>query len=224
MMRTELLERIKTKVSAGQPVSVSVARLNGNAFANLTHTADLTFVYHTSRSPELKEIFGLLPFADANAAVLEITHTGLPQDKALIAGVCGTDPFRLLDKFLEEIKSAGFVGVQNFPTLGLMDGAFRGHLEERQIGYTKEVEMIRVASQIGLLTMPLVFTTEEALQMADAGADILVIHPGAKAFRKQIDLNGFARSAEKMAERAVTVRKEILTLRYSTDNELVGAR
>jgi predicted TIM-barrel enzyme len=123
---------------------------------------------------------GLMPYGDANAIVLEMAGEVLPvaRKTPVLAGVCGTDPMRLMDKFLEEIKRAGFAGVQNFPTVGLIDGVFRANLEETGMGYRREVEMIRLAHEMDLLTTPYVFDAEDAAKMTDAGADVIVAHMG----------------------------------------------
>jgi predicted TIM-barrel enzyme len=123
---------------------------------------------------------GLMPFGDANAIVLDMAREVLPVVKKtpVLAGVCGTDPMRLMDRFLGEVKATGFAGVQNFPTVGLIDGVFRANLEETQMGYGKEVEMVRLAHELDLLTTPYVFDPRDAEQMAKAGADLLVAHMG----------------------------------------------
>jgi predicted TIM-barrel enzyme len=123
---------------------------------------------------------GLLPYGDANAIVVEMAAEVLPIVKStpVLAGVCGTDPFRLMPVFLRQIKEMGFSGVQNFPTVGLFDGTFRQNLEETGMGFGLEVEMIRAARELGLLTCPYVFTPDEARAMAEAGADVLVPHMG----------------------------------------------
>ncbi|NQU20996.1 MAG: phosphoenolpyruvate hydrolase family protein, partial [Candidatus Nealsonbacteria bacterium] len=123
---------------------------------------------------------GLMPYGDANAIVLEMAAEVLPvvRRTPVLAGVCGTDPMRLIDRFLEQIKAVGFAGVQNFPTVGLLDGTFRVNLEETNFGFDKEVEMIRLARQMELLTTPYVFDPATSAAMAGAGADILVAHMG----------------------------------------------
>lgn len=143
---------------------------------------DLIIIYNSGRFRMAGHgsMAGLLPFGDANAIVLEMAREVLPvvQRTPVLAGVCGTDPMRIMPKFLEEIKKVGFAGVQNFPTVGLMDGHWRINLEETGFGYYREVEMIRSARDLDLLTTPYVFNTEDAKQMADAGADIIVAHMG----------------------------------------------
>ncbi|MDR7319110.1 putative TIM-barrel enzyme [Brevibacillus nitrificans] len=122
----------------------------------------------------------MLPYGDANQIVVEMAGEVLPvvQKTPVLAGVCGTDPFRLMPVFLKQLKEMGFTGVQNFPTVGLFDGNFRANLEETGMGYDLEVNMIRHAHELGLLTAPYVFDEEQARKMAEAGADILVPHVG----------------------------------------------
>jgi predicted TIM-barrel enzyme len=121
-----------------------------------------------------------MPYGDANAIVMEMAGEVLPvvRNTPVLAGVCGTDPFRLMDRFLDRIAEAGFAGVQNFPTVGLIDGVFRANLEETGMSYAQEVEMIGLAAARGLLTAPYVFDVESAEAMTRAGADVLVPHMG----------------------------------------------
>ena len=123
---------------------------------------------------------GLMPYGNANDVVVEMASEVLPVVKhtPVIAGVCGTDPFRDMPRFLKQLKDLGFAGVQNFPTVGLIDGNFRANLEETDMGYQKEVDMIKVASEMDLLTTPYVFDPDDAVKMAEAGADVLVAHMG----------------------------------------------
>jgi predicted TIM-barrel enzyme len=121
-----------------------------------------------------------MPYGDANAIVVEMASEVLPivRDTPVLAGVCGTDPFRLMPVFLEELQRIGFSGVQNFPTVGLIDGGFRQNLEETGMGYALEVDMIRAAHELDLVTTPYVFSPEDARAMTEAGADVLVAHMG----------------------------------------------
>lgn len=144
--------------------------------------ADLIIIYNSGRyrMAGRGSLAGMMPYGDANGVVMEMAGEVLPvvRDIPVLAGVCGTDPFRLMDRFLEQVDAAGFAGVQNFPTVGLIDGVFRANLEETGMGYEHEVEMIRLASGRGLLTAPYVFDVGSAEAMAGAGADILVPHMG----------------------------------------------
>jgi predicted TIM-barrel enzyme len=144
--------------------------------------ADLIIIYNSGRyrMAGRGSLAGLMPYGDANAIVMEMSNEVLPavSDTPVLAGVCGTDPFRLMPQFLRGVRDAGFAGVQNFPTVGLIDGTFRANLEETGMGYGLEVDMIRKAALIGLLTAPYVFDPDAAVAMTEAGADILVPHMG----------------------------------------------
>jgi len=143
---------------------------------------DLIIIYNSGRyrMAGRGSLAGLMPYGDANAIVMDMGSEVLPivRDTPVLAGVCGTDPFRLMPRFLREVRDAGFAGVQNFPTVGLIDGTFRANLEETGMGYGLEVEMIRSAAGLGLLTCPYVFDPESAVAMTEAGADVLVPHMG----------------------------------------------
>jgi predicted TIM-barrel enzyme len=144
--------------------------------------ADLIIIYNSGRyrMAGRGSLAGMMPYGDANAIVMEMAGEVLPvvRDTPVLAGVCGTDPFRLMDRFLGQVEDAGFAGVQNFPTVGLIDGVFRANLEETGMGYGHEVEMIRLAAERGLLTAPYVFDVASAEAMTRAGADVLVPHMG----------------------------------------------
>jgi predicted TIM-barrel enzyme len=143
---------------------------------------DLIIIYNSGRyrMAGRGSLAGLLPYGDANAIVMDMGREVLPivRDTPVLAGVCGTDPFRLMPNFLHDVRDAGFAGVQNFPTVGLIDGTFRANLEETGMGYDLEVEMIREAASMGLLTAPYVFDPESSAAMTRAGADVLVPHMG----------------------------------------------
>jgi predicted TIM-barrel enzyme len=143
---------------------------------------DLLVIYNSGRfrMAGRGSLAGMMPYGDANAIVMEMAREVLPvvNRTPVLAGVCGTDPFRLMKLFLREIDAAGFSGVQNFPTVGLFDGRFRQNLEETGMGYGLEVDMIRQASELGMLTTPYCFQPDEAAAMAAAGADILIPHMG----------------------------------------------
>ena len=143
---------------------------------------DLIIIYNSGRyrMAGRGSLAGLLPYGDANPIVVEMAGEVLPvvRDTPVLAGVCGTDPFRLMPRFLDQLAAMGFAGVQNFPTVGLFDGVFRQNLEETGMGYDLEVEMIRLAHERDLLTAPYVFDADQARAMAEAGADVLVPHVG----------------------------------------------
>lgn len=144
--------------------------------------ADMIIIYNSGRyrMAGRGSLAGLLPYGDANAIVMDMAREVLPvvDHTPVLAGVCGTDPFRLMPNFLRDVEATGFAGVQNFPTVGLFDGTFRANLEETGMGYDLEVEMIRLAAARGLLTAPYVFDVESAEAMTRAGADVLVPHMG----------------------------------------------
>ena len=143
---------------------------------------DLIIIYNSGRyrMAGRGSLAGLLPYGDANAIVMEMGNEVLPvvADTPVLAGVCGTDPFRLMPQFLRAVRDAGFAGVQNFPTVGLIDGTFRANLEETGMGYALEVDLIRKAREHDLLTTPYVFSEEDARAMTEAGADVIVCHFG----------------------------------------------
>jgi predicted TIM-barrel enzyme len=144
--------------------------------------ADLIIIYNSGRfrMAGRGSLAGLMPYGDANAIVVDMAREVLPivRQTPVLAGVCGTDPFRLMDNFLRELREIGFAGVQNFPTVGLIDGMFRLNLEETGMGFGAEVEMIARAHELGLVTCPYVFDEEQAREMARSGADLLVAHAG----------------------------------------------
>ena len=162
---------------------------------------------------------GLMPFSNANDVVVEMASEVLPivNHTPVIAGVCGTDPFRNMRKFLSQLRDLGFAGVQNFPTVGLIDGNFRANLEETGMGYGVEVEAIRIASEMGMLTTPYVFNPEEATQMAKAGADVVVAHmglttSGSIGAQTGKSLEDCVRDVQAIRDAAVKVNEEIIVL------------
>ena len=180
--RTEILERFRRKVAQGKPIIGGGAGTGISAKFEEAGGIDLIVIYNSGRFRMAGHgsLAGLMPFGDANQIVLEMANEVLPvvRETPVLAGVCGTDPMRLMPNFLLTVKSTGFAGVQNFPTVGLIDGIFRANLEETDMGYDKEVEMIRLAHELDLLTTPYVFSADDAVAMTRAGADILVAHMG----------------------------------------------
>jgi predicted TIM-barrel enzyme len=180
--RGAALARLREQVSAGSPVIGAGAGTGLSAKFAEAGGADLIIIYNSGRyrMAGRGSLAGMMPYGDANAIVMDMAREVLPvvEEVPVLAGVCGTDPFRSMQRFLEKVKRAGFSGVQNFPTVGLIDGSFRAGLEETGMGYGLEVEMIRLARELDLLTAPYVFTVEEAQAMAAAGADVLVPHMG----------------------------------------------
>jgi predicted TIM-barrel enzyme len=182
MNRQEALARLRREVEAGRPIIGAGAGTGLSAKCAEAGGVDLIIIYNSGRyrMAGRGSLAGLLPYGDANAIVVEMAAEVLPIVKhtPVLAGVCGTDPFRLMPVFLRQIQEMGFSGVQNFPTVGLLDGVFRANLEETGMGYDLEVEMIRQAHALDLLTCPYVFNPGEARKMAAAGADVLVPHMG----------------------------------------------
>jgi len=180
--REEALQRLRDQVDRGQPIIGAGAGSGLSAKCAEAGGADLIIIYNSGRyrMAGRGSLAGLLPYGDANAIVVEMAGEVLPvvRQTPVLAGVCGTDPFRVMSVFLRELAELGFAGVQNFPTVGLIDGVFRQNLEETGMGYALEVEMIRHASEQGLLTAPYVFDRDDARRMTEAGADVLVPHMG----------------------------------------------
>ena len=180
--RSEILEQFRKEVAAGK-ILVGVGAGTGiTAKSSEAGGADMLIIYNSGRyrMAGRGSLAGLLSYGDANAIVVEMGAEVLPVVKhtPVLAGVCGTDPFRVMDIYLKQLKDMGFNGVQNFPTVGLIDGVFRQNLEETGMGYDLEVETIRLAHELDMLTCPYVFDPDQAKAMAEAGADILVAHMG----------------------------------------------
>jgi predicted TIM-barrel enzyme len=182
--RDESLSRLEATVERGEPIIGAGAGTGISAKFAERGGVDLLIIYNSGRyrMNGRGSLAGLLPYGDANEIVVEMGHEVLPvvEDTPVLAGVNGTDPFREMEVFIEDLKRRGFSGVQNFPTVGLIDedSQFRQNLEETGMGYDKEVEMIREAAEQGMLTCPYVFSEEDARAMAEAGADVIVSHMG----------------------------------------------
>jgi predicted TIM-barrel enzyme len=180
--RKEILKRLKAQIETGNPIVGCGAGTGISAKFAEAGGADIIIIYNSGRyrMAGRGSLAGLMPYGDANAIVVEMAAEVLPviKDTPVLAGVCGTDPFRLMPVFLKQLKDIGFSGVQNFPTVGLIDGDFRANLEATGMGYDKEVEAIRIANKLDLFTSPYVFDADDAKAMAKAGADQLVAHVG----------------------------------------------
>ncbi len=180
--RKDILERLHAMKARGEPIVGGGAGTGLSAKCEEAGGIDLIVIYNSGRyrMAGRGSLAGLMPYGDANAIVMEMASEVLPVVKhtPVLAGVCATDPFRLMPRFLDEVKAAGFSGVQNFPTVGLIDGTFRANLEETGMGYALEVEMIAEAGRKDMLTTPYVFDEASAAAMAGAGADIIVCHLG----------------------------------------------
>ena len=180
--RRALMSRFRAMRDANEPIIGGGAGTGLSAKCEEAGGIDLIVIYNSGRyrMAGRGSLAGLMPYGDANGVVMEMAGEVLPvvKNTPVLAGVCATDPFRLMDKFLDDVKAAGFSGVQNFPTVGLIDGTFRENIEETGMGYAHEVDMIAMASGKNLLTTPYVFSEEDAAAMAEAGADIIVVHLG----------------------------------------------
>jgi predicted TIM-barrel enzyme len=182
MTRDEALDRLRCEMATGRAIVGAGAGTGLSAKCAEAGGADLIIIYNSGRyrMAGRGSLAGLLPYGDANLVVVEMAREVLPivERTPVLAGVCGTDPFRLMPVFLRELRAMGFSGVQNFPTVGLYDGVFRQNLEETGMGFGLEVDMIREAHALDMLTSPYVFDEGQAVAMAEAGADVLVAHMG----------------------------------------------
>jgi predicted TIM-barrel enzyme len=180
--RTAILQRLREKVARGQPIVGGGAGTGISAKCEEAGGVDLIVIYNSGRfrMAGRGSLAGLMPYGNANQIVVEMAREVITAVKhtPVLAGVCATDPFMLRDHFLRELKALGFAGVQNFPTVGLIDGQFRANLEETGMGYGLEVECVAAARRLDLLTTPYAFNVDEAQRMTEAGADIVVAHMG----------------------------------------------
>lgn len=219
--REEILTRLRARVALGHPIIGGGAGTGLSAKLEEAGGIDLIVIYNSGRfrMAGRGSLAGMMPYGDANAIVLDMAREVLPvvQHTPVLAGVCGTDPFRSMPRFLREVQAAGFAGVQNFPTVGLIDGTFRLGLEETGMGYGLEVDMIREARELGLLTTPYCFNPDEAAEMARAGADILIPHLGLTTKGmigawSAVKLEDAPRLVQAMADAAKQVNPDILVL------------
>ena len=180
--RERILERLRKRIAAGVPIIGGGAGNGLSAKCQEAGGVDLLVIYNSGRfrMNGRGSLAGCMPYGDANGIVMEMASEVLPvvRDTPVLAGVCGTDPNRLMEVFLRQVRDAGFSGVQNFPTVGLYDGRFRANLEETGMGFGLEVEMVRLARELGLFASPYAFCAEEARALAEAGADVMVAHLG----------------------------------------------
>jgi predicted TIM-barrel enzyme len=220
-LREECLSKLRKTVQDGLPLLGAGAGTGISAKFAEAGGADLIIIYNSGRyrMAGRGSCAGLLPYGDANQIVVDMAEEVLPVVKhtPVLAGVCGTDPFRRMERFLPQIRDLGFSGVQNFPTVGLFDGNFRLCIEETGMGFDLEVEMIRIARRLDLLTCPYVFNEQEATKMADAGADVLVTHMGTTiggtiGARSVMSLADAARQIQAMRDAAVAVNPDILVI------------
>jgi len=219
--RPEILNRLRAKVASGKPIIGGGAGTGISAKLEEAGGIDLIVIYNSGRfrMGGRGSLAGMMPYGDANAIVMDMAREVLPvvSHTPVLAGVCGTDPFRVMKLFLRDVKHAGFAGVQNFPTVGLIDGVFRQGLEETGMGYGLEVDMIRQARELDLLTTPYCFNPDEATAMAQAGADILIPHmglttKGSIGATTAVTLEEAAKRCQAIHDAAKRVNKEILVL------------
>src|SRR4051794_26958836 len=219
--REQCLARLRATAAAGRPIIGGGAGTGLSAKCAEAGGIDLIIIYNSGRfrMAGRGSLSGMMPYGDANAIVLEMAREVLPvvERTPVLAGVCGTDPFRLLRNFLKEVRDAGFSGVQNFPTVGLIDGTFRQGLEETGMGYDKEVAMIALAHAMDLLTCPYVHNEDEARAMARAGADLVVPHVGLTTkgmigARTAPSLSAAIGRVQAMADAAKGVRDDVLVI------------
>ncbi len=221
LSRDVSLQRLRDQVAQGRPIIGAGAGNGLSARSAVEGGVDIVIVYNSGRyrMAGRGSMAGLLPYGDANAVMMEMAGEVLPvvTDRPVLAGVCGTDPFRLMPVFLREVKAKGFDGVQNFPTVGLFEGTFRQNLEETGMGFELEVEMIRAARSLDLLTCPYVFNPDEAVAMARAGADVLVPHVGLTTKGRigastALTLHEAASRVQAMRDAAVRANPDVLVL------------
>lgn len=219
--RSQILDRFRAQVGAGKPIIGGGAGTGITAKSAEAGGIDLLVIYNSGRfrMAGRGSLSGLLAYGDANAIVMEMANEVLPVVKKtpVLAGVNGTDPFRVMPHFLKQVKEIGFAGIQNFPTVGLIDGVFRANLEETGMGYGPEVDMIRLAHEMDLLTSPYVFEVDQAKDMARAGADILVPHMGLTTSgtigaQTAMTLEDAAKKVQELADAAKSVNPDILCL------------
>lgn len=219
--REEILGRLHAKIASGQPIIGGGAGTGISAKLSEAGGIDLLVIYNSGRfrMAGRGSLAGLMPYGDANGIVMEMASEVIPvvPQTPVLAGVCGTDPFRLMKLFLKQIDAAGFSGIQNFPTVGLIDGVFRQNLEETGMGYGLEVDLIRQANEMNLLTTPYCFDPDQAAAMTAAGCDILIPHLGLTTkgmigATTAVTLEQAPSLVQAMVDAAKRVRKDVLVL------------
>jgi len=221
--RSDILARLQAMKARGEPIVGAGAGTGISAKGEEQGGADLIVIYNSGRyrMAGRGSLAGMMPYGDANSIVLDMAREVLPviSRTPVLAGVCGTDPFRKMDVFLDQVASLGFSGVQNFPTVGLIDGRFRAGLEETGMGYAREVEMIAKARERDLMTTPYVFEPSQAAAMARAGADMVVCHfgltvGGSIGAGTSIRLEDCPSLVDAMAEAALAIKHDVLVLAH----------
>jgi predicted TIM-barrel enzyme len=219
--RKQVLERLQKIIGEGRAIIGGGAGTGISAKFEEAGGVDLIIIYNSGRyrMAGRGSLSGLMPYGDANAIVMEMAGEVLTivKDTPVLAGVCGTDPFRSMPLFLKQIAEVGFSGVQNFPTVGLIDGLFRQNLEETGLGYGLEIDMIRQAHEMGLLTTPYCFNAEDAKAMAGAGADVVVAHlglttKGSIGATTAVTLEEAPAKVQEIAEAAKSVNGDVIVL------------
>ncbi|PKM69606.1 MAG: hypothetical protein CVU94_03185 [Firmicutes bacterium HGW-Firmicutes-19] len=219
--RSDIIAKLRNEVASGRIILGAGAGTGISAKSGEAGGVDLIIIYNSGRyrMAGRGSLAGLLSYGDANQIVVEMGSEVLPVVKhtPVLAGVCGTDPFRIMEVFLKQLKEQGFSGVQNFPTVGLIDGVFRQNLEETGMGYDLEVEMIKKAHELDLLTTPYVFDEEQAKKMAAAGADIIVAHMGLTTkgtigAKTALTLDDAVKKVQALCDAAKSVNPDIMVL------------
>jgi len=219
--RQDILKKFRAMIRRGEPIIGGGAGTGLSAKCEEAGGIDLIVIYNSGRfrMAGRGSLAGLMPYGSANDIVLEMAHEVLPvvEKTPVLAGVCGTDPFMIRDDFLRRLAELGFSGVQNFPTVGLFDGVIRRQLEETGMGYAQEVDTIRAAAQLDLLTTPYVFSEANARDMAAAGADVIVCHlglttGGAIGAETALELRDCVPLVESWTAAARKVRKDTIVL------------
>ena len=221
LTRKDYLERLAATIASSRPIIGAGAGTGISAKCAEAGGADLIIIYNSGRYRMAGHgsLAGLLAYGDANAIVVSMASEVLPvvKNTPVLAGVNGTDPFRSMPRFLRQLKEMGFAGVQNFPTVGLIDGNFRQNLEETGMGFDLEVEMIATAHELDLLTSPYVFDEEQARDMVEAGADILVAHmglttKGAIGAQTAMSLGDAVSRVQSICDAAKAIRSDVIVL------------
>jgi predicted TIM-barrel enzyme len=219
--RRQILERLRQIIASERPIIGGGAGTGISAKFEEAGGVDLIVIYNSGRyrMAGRGSLSGLMPYGDANAIVMEMASEVLTVIKStpVLAGVCGTDPFRQMQLFLKQVEAAGFSGIQNFPTVGLIDGLFRQNLEETGMGYGLEVDMIRLAREMDLFTTPYCFNPDEAMAMAQAGADVIVAHlglttKGSIGATTAITLEQAPEKVQEIADAAKRANKDVIVL------------
>ncbi|PHH60187.1 hypothetical protein CDD81_1967 [Ophiocordyceps australis] len=221
MDRKQIVSNLRACVAAGKPIVGAGAGIGLSAKMIEAGGGDLIVVYNSGRfrMAGRGSLAGMMPYGNANDVVVDMAREVLcVVDKTpVLAGVCGTDPFCNMASFLRQLQDLGFVGVQNFPTVGLIDGRFRANLEETGMSYEREVDMIRLAHSMDMLTTPYVFNSDEARRMAEAGADVIVAHMGLTTSgnigaEMAMTLDESVERVQEIRDAAVAVNPDVLVL------------